>query len=75
MNKIEYRIVEWYNEFFSAWCYKLETKQHWKFLWWSGYYWEECAGNSLTRYIPDEWELLNIIEHITEEIGDSKHRQ
>lgn len=75
MKQIEYRIVKWYHEFFCDWCYKLETKQHWKFLWWSGDYWEECGGNSLTRHIPCEWEQLNITEQITEEIGKSKSRQ
>jgi len=75
MKKTEYRIVKWYNEFFCKWCYVLEKKTHWKFLWWQGEDWRACGGNSLTRDIPDEWNSLNIIDHITEDIGDSKSRQ
>lgn len=64
----EYRIVKKYNSFFSHWHYELQKKVNWSFLWWKGFYWNYAAGNSLTKYIPNDWDDLNIVEQITEEI-------
>lgn len=62
--KNEYRTVRYFHGFFSHYCYKLEVKRYWKFLWMSGIEWDEVAGNSLTQEIPYEWQQFNIVDHI-----------
>lgn len=68
MIKNEYRIIKHYEGFFCHYAYDLEKKIHYKFLWFKWHSWIKVAGNSLTKYIPDEWNELNIIDVITVDI-------
>lgn len=60
----EYRIVRNYHGFFSHYCYKLQQKRCWRFLFWTGIVWDDIAGNSLTTEIPESWLDFNIVDKI-----------